>query len=66
MHALYARVDRSAAAFVQDSAERLGVSNAEFVEALIFHAQETVDAAGVPSWWSKPVPATAGRLDLTG
>lgn len=54
--ALYVRVAADAKAISETAAVRLGVSEAEFVEALLFHAGTTIGPDGIPSWWSKPVP----------
>lgn len=64
-HALYAKVDPGAAKLVQECAERLGVSNGEFVELALLHVGDELDADGVPRWWTKPVPAPE-ELPLTG
>lgn len=61
--ALYTRVDPNAVAIVDQAAERVGVSKAEFVEALIFHLGTTLDESGVPTWWTKPI-ADDKELDL--
>lgn len=61
--ALFAEVDPQAKANAQTIAETLGVTTAEFVEALLLHAADDLDAQGVPTWWTKPLEQT-GELDL--
>lgn len=54
---LYARIDPDAASVVDQVAIRLGVSKAEFVETLMFHVGNTLDADGLPPWWPKSPPS---------
>lgn len=60
---LFARVAPEAADLADKLAERVGVSKAEFVEALLLHAGDEIDDRGVPTWWTKPVADQEG-LDL--
>ena len=62
---LYARIDPDAANVVDQVAERLGVSKAEFVETLMFHVGNTLDEHGRPPWWPKPTSETQ-ELPMTG
>lgn len=54
---LYVRIDPDAASIVDQVAIRLGVSKAEFVERLMFHVGNTLDADGRPPWWPKSPPS---------
>lgn len=55
--ALYARVDQRVMDFVRTAAEQLGISQAEFVDEVLLHELSSVDARGLPAWWSKPIPS---------
>lgn len=61
--ALYTRINPEAAAIADAVAERVGLSKAEFVEAVMFHLGTTLDEDGVPTWWTLPT-AEAEELDL--
>lgn len=61
--ALYAKVDPRVMAFVRTASERLGISQAEFVDELLMHELNALDESGVPGWWPRPVPS-AEELDL--
>ena len=43
--------------FVRTAAEQLGISQAEFVDEVLLHELSSVDARGLPAWWSKPIPS---------
>ncbi|MFK5691363.1 hypothetical protein ACI3EY_17020 [Ornithinimicrobium sp. LYQ92] len=64
-HGLFARVDPAAAQLVAECAERLGVSNSEFVEAALLQVGHTLDSEGVPTWWTKQ-NRQCEELPLTG
>ena len=62
---LYARINPEAANVVDEVAQRLGVSKAEFIETVMFHVGETLDENGRPPWWQKATPAPE-ELPMTG
>jgi len=61
--ALYAKVDPRAMEFVRRAAERLGISQAEFVDEILMRELTLAAETGVPEWWSRPIPRDE-ELDL--
>lgn len=61
---LYARIDPAAADVADQLALRLGVSKAEFVQTLLYHVGDNLNAQGVPDWWPKPISSPPEELDL--
>lgn len=46
-------------------AERLGISLAAYIDAVLTHAHQDVGADGRPSWWSEPVPGDQLEVPLS-
>ncbi len=62
---LYARVAAEAKAVSENAALRLGVSEAEFVEALLLHVGASLTEDGIPPWWPKPVAVQEGLSEAS-
>jgi hypothetical protein len=58
-----ARVNEEAVQRAHRAAAALGVTTAEYVEALLLHDEPGPD--GRPVWWTKPVPGDQKELPLT-
>lgn len=62
LHQLKARVSQEAVHRAHRAAAALGVTTAEYIEALLLHDEPGPN--GRPVWWSKPVPADQEELPL--
>jgi hypothetical protein len=56
------RVIPDAAAAVDARAAALGVTNSEYIEALVL--QDRIGPDGRPAWWTRPVPRDQKELPL--
>lgn len=59
------KVDASAKAVLDHHTKLLGISQGQYLEALLLHAAQDVDQRGVPTWWTRPIPQTEGLLDAS-
>jgi hypothetical protein len=60
---LKARVSEEAVQCAHRAAAALGVTTAEYIEALVLHDEPGPD--GRPVWWTKPAPRDREELPLT-
>ena len=60
---VFAKVHPEANRIADEVAIRVGVSKAALIEALLYHLGDELDPAGVPIWWTRPIP-DAEELNL--
>lgn len=63
LHQLKARVSEAAVQRAHRAAAALGVTTAEYIEALLLHDEPGPN--GRPVWWTKPAPTDQEELPLT-